>query len=277
MIELPEALALSRQLAVLNGKTVVRVLPPTRPHKFCWWNGDPAGYAAQLVGRAVAGAEGFGSFVELAFDGRQQLCVNDGVNLRLLPAADAPRDYQLLIGFDDGTALVFTVAMYGGICLHAGEYDNDYYVKSRTYVSPFAPEFAELFRTAFASCKPTLSAKAFLATEQRFPGVGNGVLQDILFAAGVHPKRKLGTLDAAARERLLAYTVSVLREMTEHGGRDTERDLYGVPGGYATQMSRNGLAGGCPACGGVIVKEAYLGGSVYYCPRCQPLPDKEGR
>ena len=39
-----------------------------------------------------------------------------------------------------------------------------------------------------------LSAKAFLATEQRIPGLGNGVLQDILFNAGINPKRKMGTL-----------------------------------------------------------------------------------
>ncbi|MBP9543957.1 MAG: hypothetical protein KBE58_02820, partial [Alistipes sp.] len=24
-------------------------------------------------------------------------------------------------------------------------------------------------------------------------------------------------------------------------------------------------------CGGALVKEAYLGGAVYYCPHCQPL------
>jgi formamidopyrimidine-DNA glycosylase len=39
-----------------------------------------------------------------------------------------------------------------------------------------------------------LSAKAFLATEQRIPGLGNGVLQDILFTAGIHPKRKMAAI-----------------------------------------------------------------------------------
>jgi len=27
----------------------------------------------------------------------------------------------------------------------------------------------------------------------------------------------------------------------------------------------------CPACGGKIVREAYLGGNIYYCPECQKL------
>jgi len=47
-----------------------------------------------------------------------------------------------------------------------------------------------------------MSAKAVLATQQRIPGLGNGVLQDVLWRAGVHPKRKLGTVSAAGREKL---------------------------------------------------------------------------
>ncbi len=42
MIEFPEAINLSKQLNQnVAGKTVVRVLPPSKPHKFCWFNGDP--------------------------------------------------------------------------------------------------------------------------------------------------------------------------------------------------------------------------------------------
>lgn len=45
MIELPEALTLAKQLnETVVGKTVSRVLPPTKPHKFCWFNGDPSDY-----------------------------------------------------------------------------------------------------------------------------------------------------------------------------------------------------------------------------------------
>ena len=57
----------------------------------------------------------------------------------------------------------------------------------------------------------------------------------------------------------------------EQGGRDTEKDLLGNAGGYRTLMSRNTLGRGCPVCGQEVVKEAYLGGTVYYCPVCQPL------
>ena len=66
-------------------------------------------------------------------------------------------------------------------------------------------------------------------------------------------------------------TVVTLRDMTEHGGRDTEKDFFGNSGGYRTKLSKNTLTFPCPHCGGTIYKEAYLGGAVYYCPNCQPL------
>ena len=127
----------------------------------------------------------------------------------------------------------------------------------------------DYFLGLFQPALDRLSAKAFLATGQRIPGLGNGVLQDILYHARVNPKRKMGTLDAAARERLYEAVVTTLHEMTAAGGRDTERDLFGRPGGYAARMSKNTVGQPCPECGSLIVKEAYLGGSVYYCPGCQ--------
>ena len=162
--------------------------------------------------------------------------------------------------------------MYGGINAFPGKSDNPYYQGARTKCSPLEERFdAGYFSRLWAASKQNLSAKAFLATEQRIPGLGNGVLQDILFRAGIHPKRKLATLGDADAERLFRTLKSVLREMTDRGGRDTEKDLFGKPGGYAVQLSRNTCAEPCPVCGGPIVKEAYLGGAVYYCPCCQPL------
>jgi formamidopyrimidine-DNA glycosylase len=113
--------------------------------------------------------------------------------------------------------------------------------------------------------------KAFLATEQRIPGFGNGVLQDTLFKARLNPKRKLCDLDDEGRARLFAVLKAVLQEMTDRGGRDTETDLYGDPGGYTTLMSRNTVGKPCPSCRQPIKKSSYMGGAVYFCPECQPV------
>jgi len=89
---------------------------------------------------------------------------------------------------------------------------------------------------------PKLSAKAFLATDQRIPGLGNGVLQDILWTARIHPRRKMANLLPGAVGGMFGAVKSVLQEMVRQGGRDTEIDLFGCPGGYRTVLSKNTVA-----------------------------------
>jgi formamidopyrimidine-DNA glycosylase len=101
--------------------------------------------------------------------------------------------------------------------------------------------------------------------------LGNGVLQDILFNAKIHPKLKVSMLGDADRKRLFQSLKSTLKEMSEQGGRDTEKDLFGQPGGYKTKLSQNTVNQPCPVCGGVIVKQPYMGGSIYFCMGCQKI------
>ena len=85
MLELPEVIYISRQLGEqVTGKKVIRVLPPTKNHKFCWYNGAPEEYAEMIEGAAIEGAEGFGIYVEIRFSNGCKLCFNDGVNVRLI-------------------------------------------------------------------------------------------------------------------------------------------------------------------------------------------------
>ncbi|MCK5757903.1 MAG: endonuclease VIII, partial [Clostridiales bacterium] len=117
--------------------------------------------------------------------------------------------------------------------------------------------------------KTSLSTKAFLATEQRIPGIGNGVLHDILFNAMIHPRLKLKDYNDEEAENLYNSINITLEEMTEKGGRDTQKDIYGEKGGYECIMSRNSVGKDCPRCGAIIEKQSYMGGSVYFCPECQ--------
>ena len=273
MLELPEILSRAWELnAELKGKTVTNVLPPSSPHKFCWFTTPLEDCAAELNGLTFQRAEGFGIYLELNFGGTF-LCVNDGVNLRLLTGGEKrPAKYQLLIEFIDGTALAFSVSMYGGICLHHGDWDNEYYLTSRRCISPLSDAFTlEYFNSLIASVKPTASIKALLATQQRIPGLGNGTLQDILLNARIHPKRKVSTLTPTEKIILHAAVRSTLSAMTRQGGRDTEKTIYGRPGRYKTLMSKNTLSTGCPHCGNSICKETYMGGAIYYCEHCQPM------
>jgi formamidopyrimidine-DNA glycosylase len=154
-----------------------------------------------------------------------------------------------------------------------GGCDNEYYLGALARPSVFTDAFDAAYFAGILE-QPgmeKLSAKAFLATEQRIPGLGNGVLQDILIRAGIHPKTKIAGLDEERRKRLFHAVKETLAEMSDGGGRDTEMDLDGNPGGYRTILSRKTVGTPCPACGQVIEKAAYMGGSVYFCPGCQPL------
>jgi len=273
MLELPEAQTLARQLreSVL-GREIVDVIANASPHKFAFFTGDPGDYGAALAQHRLTGAEAFGGLVELTA-GDLALVFGDGVNLRLFgPGASLPAKHQLAVRLDDGSALVAGVQMYGGMWLAPpGELDSPYYRVARSRPSPLTPAFDRAwFDGLTAEARPTLSAKALLATEQRIPGLGNGVLQDILFEARVHPRTKVGTLDGAARARLFGAVTTTLAAMTDAGGRDTEKGLFGDPGGYQTVLSAKTAALPCPRCGGGIVRQSYLGGNVYVCPTCQP-------
>lgn len=270
MLEIPETTTLASQLReTVVGSTVEAVFTPTKLHKFCFFHPEAVLFEQKIKGAKIDGAEGFGIIAEMSFDNGMKICVNDGVNLRLYKSAEVPDSYQLMIRLSGGKSLVFSVAMYGGISLHDGSYENKYYWASKDAISMSSDAFRELYDKRILESKPTLSAKAFLATEQRFPGIGNGVLQDILFEAGIHPKRKISALSEIEKDNLFQAIVSIVKEMTRLGGRDTEKDLFDRPGGYVTAMSKNTVGKPCAKCGSVIVKENYMGGSIYYCPGCQ--------
>lgn len=86
-----------------------------------------------------------------------------------------------------------------------------------------------------------------------------------------NPYREVATLAADETTRLYKTLRGLLQQMVDGGGRDTEKDLFGHSGRYVARMSKLHIDGGCPECGSSIRKEAYMGGSIYFCPTCQIL------
>jgi len=256
----------------ISGKRITNVIANASPHKFAWFCGDPQSYHEMLTGRRVGQSVTFGGMIEIAVEGFA-LEFAEGVGLRFHDVNEKrPQKHQLLIEFEDESALSATVQMYGGLwCFLEGEFQNPYYLGSKTKPTPLSADFSEAYFNGIINDPGTakLSAKALLATEQRIPGLGNGVLQDILYNARIHPKKKVHQLSAADKEKLFQAIKTTLTEMVFQGGRDTENDLFGCPGGYKTKLSKKTVDTPCPVCGMSIVKEAYMGGSIYYCAGCQ--------
>ena len=273
MIELPEAIVIAGQLTeTLKGKRIANATANQSPHKFAWYTGDPATYQQRLAEKTIRSAAAYGCHIEMHADD-MVLVISTPVRYHA-EGEPPPKKHQLFLEFDDRTAISCTVQMWGGLfCFHEGESGGlpDYSI-AKQKPSPLAATFDRTcFNSLFDEDTGDLSAKAFLATAQRIPGLGNGVLQDILWTARIHPKRKMGTLDEVALQAMFAAVKGKLAEMTAQGGRDTERDLFWQFGGYRTVLSKNTVGTPCPACGTPIRKEPYLGGSIYYCAGCQRL------
>ncbi len=275
MLELPEAAVIAEQInRVLTGKKIENVTAAFSPNKFAWYNGKPEKYHQQLAGKRIEGALRRGGMIQVQVRDKM-LVFSDGVKLASHPDdSNIPKKHQLLVRFTDKSYLSASIQMYGGIiCADTDDYDNDYYrgaVSKPDLLGPdFSPEYF-LSLTGGSELK-NKSVKFVIATEQRIPGLGNGVLQDILYNARIHPKRRWDSLSQGEVKNLYESIRTTMGEIIEKGGRDTEKDLFGKPGGYRTKMSKNTAGTKCVTCGTPIEKAAYMGGSVYFCGSCQKL------
>ena len=271
MLEIPEAVVIAAQInQSLVGKQIAHVVANQTPHTFAWFTGDPAEYHQRLVGKTFDSASAFGGQVEVRVADYYLVL---STSMRCYSAGEKlPKKHQLLLTFSDDSVFICSVQMWGGMmCFKVGEKGGlmDYEL-AKQLPSPLSPAFTRAyFDSLFDADYGKLSTKEFLATRQRIPGLGNGVLQDILWTARIHPRRKMADLSHKEIDQMYSAVTGVLRQMVDCGGRDTERDLFGNPGGYRTVLSKNTVEQPCPECGTLIKKEAYMGGSIYYCAGCQ--------
>ena len=153
----------------------------------------------------------------------------------------------------------------------SAEIEKHPFVATKSY-SPLEESFTvAYFLGLFDGLKEDgkLTAKPFLISKPGITGLGNGCLQDILFAARLHPRHRIAALDETEKLRLYEAIRAVLRQAVEQGGRDSEEDLFGRPGGYLKVLDARSVGQPCPRCGETIQKESYMGGTVYFCPACQ--------
>jgi len=250
MIELPEAVVIARQITeTLGGKRIAYALANASPHKFAWYTGDPSEYNSRLAGKVI----GKGPAWAGASSSRPATCSSRSARRFAIISRVRRARPSTSSCWNSRTArrsapaprcgAAFSVTRSGARRFSGG-------CHRRLRPSPLTDAFDRpYFDTLFNEETPKLSAKAFLATEQRIPGLGNGVLQDILWAAHIHRRKKMGELTGPEVGGMFQSVKRLLAEMTAQGGRDTERDLFGRPGGYKTVLSKNTVGSPCPVCG----------------------------
>jgi formamidopyrimidine-DNA glycosylase len=275
MFELPELTTIASQMNdVLAGKIVQEGRLGNTPHKFVWYDRSHDEFTRLTRGAVVgdAWARGKWLFVGLEPDHVLRLGEWGGRILFHQPPAQEPPKYHLLLDFADGSRLTATTQMWGGVdlCDRGHEFEGKYVQDMR--VTPVEPGFTWKYFAALADAGGSgakRSVKGLLTQEQLVPGLGNAIAQDIMFVAGLSPKRPVHALSGDELRRLYEAVVSVVRDVIAAGGRDDEVDLFGQPGGYRRIMSSRSVGAPCPRCGALVQKLQYMGGACYVCPECQ--------
>ena len=279
MIEIPEAATLARQMnAELAGKTIVRFARGTQTHRFLWLNRPDEEYESILPGKTITGASHYGRSVYLFMGDENMLWWGDAGGKILYHAhgEKTPAKYHLGWEFSDGSHLTYALQMWGAVkLLDATEFDERPH--DETGLPPLHPDFTfERFNTMLDEYpeKTSKGIKGFLvATGYSIPnhihGLGNAIVQDILFHARLSPKRKIPDINPDERQRLYDAIQSTVAKAIEAGGRYDEYDLYGNKGGYMRLMDSKTANTPCTNCGTDIQKISYLGGACYLCPNCQ--------
>lgn len=136
---------------------------------------------------------------------------------------------------------------------------------------PLDREFSAAYlRKALSSRRAQM--KPLLLDQKVVSGIGNIYVDEILYDARLHPRRKANTLEDGEWEALYAAIRSNLEAGVAHRGTTVRlyRDVLNRSGehqNYLRVFEKHGKP--CPGCEGRVVREKVGGRPTHYCPSCQ--------
>jgi formamidopyrimidine-DNA glycosylase len=107
--------------------------------------------------------------------------------------------------------------------------------------------------------------RVFLLDKRALDSLGNAYADEVLFAAGIHPKTPCQRLSREDALRLHAAIGSVMRAAIDEVARRDEPIELKVRDFLKVRLKEI-----CPRCGAKIRKAGVRGMDSYFCPRCQP-------
>jgi formamidopyrimidine-DNA glycosylase len=110
-------------------------------------------------------------------------------------------------------------------------------------------------------------AKAVLMDQRFLAGPGNLIVDEVLWQARIHPRRRVETLTDDERVELYRKLHKVLKESVDHYDyvprkRSWLSHVRGVPGAL------------CPRCRTPLSRITTAGRTTYFCPNCQLMNDQ---
>jgi formamidopyrimidine-DNA glycosylase len=281
MPELPEVETIVRELRPhIQGKTILDAHVDW-PRTIAYPPEDVERFRAEARGRLIAGVWRRAKFVVL--DLSQAYAGGDDrpwgsclFHLRMsgrLHLEPLGQEKHLRVWFDlsEGQRLYFyNMRKFGRVWLVRDP---------ETVLGDLGPEPLEesftpqLFRSLLSKHRGMLKP---LLLDQRFvAGLGNIYVDESLFRAGLHPQRKVDTLQEADVLRLHSAIRAVLQQAVDHHGTTFDGVFVRPQGQEGRQQEGLEVYGQtdlpCIICGTPIERTVVGGRGTHYCPHCQPL------
>ena len=272
MPELPEVTVISEAVAALAvGRKVLRAAV-FRPDVT---NVEPEEFGSRLVGRTLRKTGRRGKVIVLDFGdvvGLVHLVISGRV-LRL-PGWEGPDRMNTAVlefgGEGPPVVLAFTRLWLGYFDLYEPGEEDKHPLISRLGPDPLSDDFTVEYLTSALNRKA--STKGLLLDQSVVAGLGNIYVDEVLFAAGVHPTRKANTLTAREIQNIHAATRDILSRAIQARGTtfDSYHDAFGETGKFQHQLKVFTRAGEpCPHCGTEITKSRVAGRGTHTCVACQ--------
>ena len=275
MPELPEVETVCRGLAEsLCGRRILRV--DVRRPDLRW--PLPARLGARLAGRRIDSVGRRGKYILIRLGGGLVWMVHLGMSGRFVvttagAAPDAAHDH-VVAHLDGGVVLRFNDARRFGMMDLVADRD----LARHRLIAGLGPEpldngfGAPVLGAALAG--RNTSIKAALMDQRVVAGLGNIYACEILYRAGISPRRRARTVSGRRLERLVPAIREVLRSAIAAGGSSL-RDYVQASGelGYFQHRfavyDREGEP--CPDCdcGGAVRRIVQSGRSTFYCAKRQ--------
>ena len=235
---------------------------------------DAGGFANGLTGRRIAGLQRRGPFLRFDLEDRELIvhCMLAG-RFRLAGAKEKAVQHQCFaLTLDDGSLLSYgDEKKMGKVYLTAaGAYDAIPGYREQG-IDILSDDFTfEAFEKLIAGRRH--QARVFLMDQTSLSAIGNAYADEILFAAGIHPKTSCITLDPPLRRKLYES----IRETIAWGISEVKKADQPIEVKVRDHVKvRNRKGEPCPVCGTTIRRVGVLGYDSFYCPRCQPATRKQ--
>lgn len=271
-MELPELIILSRQMKKeIVGKRIskVEVANPKCLNM-------PFGQLEKtVIGKTINSVESKGKWLFIKLDSDYVLLFNPGMGADIIyfkPDDKLPEKYQIKITLDDKTGFTIRVWWFCHLHLMLENKLGEHKLTAKLGMTPLDKRFMlGYFKQLLRKRRGNI--KNFLLDQKNMAGIGNVYIQDILFNAKLHPKRKIPSLTETEIKTLYNSIRTVLKESIDSAGLAYEKDFYGNKGGYDMQRFKIAYKPGkpCPKCQTTIIKIKTGSNSSFICPNCQSL------